>query len=101
MKPQESHDDLDIDILLPLMEYAASIGAAIILKWSCPKCGERVMSDDENCFHTEGYEHTDNDCGYVYCGRTFGFALVGPPECYGKIAKKFAELKAIHQGVKP
>lgn len=45
----------------------------IYVKWTCPACGERVMSGEPNVFNAGGYVHDDPNCGFHYTGEYWGF----------------------------
>lgn len=69
------------DILPELAEWV-QLGAICYIKWTCPKCGERVLSEDPNVFCDRGYLHSEkqdgSECGFVYFGDQFGLAVVIP-----------------------
>ncbi len=74
--------DQPIEQLLPDMEYCAALGALVYLKWTCPKCGERVLADEPNVYNPLGYRHTEREdgtqCGATYFGPLFGLAVLRP-----------------------
>lgn len=88
--------DKPIEDILNLMEKVVAQGGLAYIKWTCPKCGERVTSDQANCFYMQGYKHTEKDdgtpCGETYRGTMFGLrALFSTKEAL----EKWDEL---HQG---
>lgn len=46
----------------------------LYVKWTCPNCGERVVSTTANVFHKNGYLH--EDCGHLYTGDLYGLLAV-------------------------
>lgn len=79
-------------------------GAQIFIKWTCPKCGERVISDDPmriaqtgQLEWRPGYQHTEREDGSP-CGETvsvytyrFGcmlmYSTLNPPTDWAAVAK--------------
>lgn len=51
----------------------ANPGVKLYVKWTCPKCRERVTADDANTFHMGGYKC---ECGHLYTGDLFGLMAV-------------------------
>lgn len=74
--------DRSAEAILAQMEDVVAQGGHAFVKWTCPACGERVMSNVPDVFNTEGYLHeakTDNSpCGAVYYGDRFGLAVLWP-----------------------
>lgn len=66
-------EDIHEDELIRRMEAVLALHphAEVFVKWTCPKCGERVMSGEANTYHSAGYLH--EDCGFLYTGKFFGF----------------------------
>src|SRR5260370_28532217 len=65
--------DVAVDELLRLMDEVMAAGAiAVYVKWTCPRCGDRVVADAACSFHPEGYTHTTRadgtPCGHLYVG---------------------------------
>lgn len=71
-------------------------GADVYVKWTCWKCGERVMSDEPNVFRTGGYKHDEPHCGATYFGPLYGFALVFP--AFHKVQVKEGDLDSKGDG---
>jgi predicted RNA-binding Zn-ribbon protein involved in translation (DUF1610 family) len=69
-------EDLHVDELIRRMEaiLVKHPSAKLFVKWTCPKCGERVTSNEANVVHTGGYRH--DDCGGMYHGDLFGFMAI-------------------------
>lgn len=61
-----------MEMVKPILES----GGLVYLKWTCPKCGERVTADEANTYHADGYIHTEPYCGYHYKGTQYGFLVV-------------------------
>jgi len=55
-------------------------GSLWYLKWTCPKCGERVTCNEPKTVYTRGYLHQEKangePCGALYTGQMFGCFLV-------------------------
>ena len=68
--------DKHISEILRMANEVIQNGGQVYLKWTCPKCGDRVTADEANTYHTSGYIHTDKGCGYHYKGEMFGFLVV-------------------------
>ena len=66
--------DKDIEELLPTIRELIRGGAMVWLKWTCPKCGDRVTANKENTYYTGGYTH--EDCGETYYGTMFGMLVL-------------------------
>jgi predicted RNA-binding Zn-ribbon protein involved in translation (DUF1610 family) len=73
MKESDFPNDIHVTELVTRMEsiLATHPNAQLFVKWTCPNCGERVMSDDANVFHAGGYRH--EECGFLYTGEWYGF----------------------------
>jgi len=56
----------------------------VFLKWTCPKCGDRCMSDVPNEYAQTGYIHTEREngqpCGHHYQGEN-GYGITGVISC--------------------
>jgi hypothetical protein len=71
-------DDIDqpFDVTLQRMEELIQRGAVVFVKWTCPGCGERCMSDVPNSICATGYYHTEKHdgtrCGTPYTGGEHG-----------------------------
>lgn len=76
MKQSDVPNDIHVTELVQQMEsiLTASPHAQLFVKWTCPQCGERVISDDANVFHAGGYRH--EECGCLYTGEWFGLLAV-------------------------
>lgn len=59
---------------------AANPTALCFIKWDCPRCGDRCLSDTPNTISAAGYVHTERangtPCGGVYTDDMFGFMLM-------------------------
>jgi rRNA maturation protein Nop10 len=71
---------MDFDELMKLMDEQVAKGALTFVKWTCPKCGDRVVADTPNQFHPEGYTHTEREdgkrCGHLYTGPKWGLRAI-------------------------
>jgi hypothetical protein len=71
--------DKPIQELLRQIDGLADEGALCWLKWTCPGCGERAVSDVPNIYHVT-YAHDKgkdgSPCGAVYTGKLFELNLV-------------------------
>ena len=54
-------------------------GYLTLVKWTCPKCGDRVTSGEPNVFHAMGYYHDVPGCGALYTGPAYGFSAISVP----------------------
>lgn len=76
--------DKPINELLPEMDRLVARGAIVWLKYTCPKCGDRIVVDEQNTWHPEGYDHTmradGSTCGGRYIGHLFGLRVALPLE---------------------
>lgn len=74
--------DLPLEQIKATMDMILAQGGQAWIKWTCPKCGERVVSDEEGCIHLDGYLHTEkadgSECGGVYEGKLFGLLVALP-----------------------
>lgn len=54
-------------------------GVKVYVKWTCPKCAERITSTEPNKFREGGYIHEErNDgsyCGFLYTRSTWGLLV--------------------------
>lgn len=70
-----------------MMDEVAGKGGKAWIKWTCPKCGERVTANEPNTFHTRGYAHEakrdGSPCGAVYTGDMFGLLVAYPVGGWG------------------
>jgi hypothetical protein len=62
--------------LLTAMNKWIGLGYIVLVKWTCPQCGDRVESGEPNVFHSGGYYHDTPGCGALYTGTRFGFAAI-------------------------
>lgn len=73
------YNDLSIKELIPLMKDLISKGFEVFVKWTCP-CGERITTDEPNCFFTKGFLHTKkangNKCGIKSFPTKFGLLVI-------------------------
>lgn len=71
--------DLPLEQIKVMMDEALHRGDLAWIKWTCPRCGERVTSDNEGSIHLDGYKHTQKKdgtlCGGVYEGNLFGLRV--------------------------
>ncbi len=74
--------DQPIEQVLETMHLVMAFGLDAYLRWTCPKCQERVLADQPNVYHATGYRHTaradGTPCGGVYQDRLFGLAVAVP-----------------------
>lgn len=72
--------DRPIAELLPEIDGFIARGATVYIKWTCPKCGERVIADEPNVYNALGYRHTERQdgtpCDGLYLGTVFGLAVI-------------------------
>jgi len=72
--------DQPIEKLLPNLQFLAEMGALAYLRWTCPKCGDRVLADTPNVYNALGYTHTERadgtPCRGFYAGPLFGLAVL-------------------------
>lgn len=72
--------DYPVEQVLKSMDRVIRLGGLAFIKWTCPKCGERVMSDTPNVYNTAGYMHVEkadgSQCGGLYTGEMFNFCAV-------------------------
>lgn len=75
---ERNPQELTTDELLEEMEavLARYPSAKLFVKWTCPKCGERVTSTDANTFHSKGFYHDEDNCGALYTGPYWGYAAM-------------------------
>lgn len=66
--------DKTIEELRGFMEEIMNAGGNVWIKWTCPKCGDRVTANEANTVYMQGYKH--EDCGEVYRGDTYGLFVV-------------------------
>lgn len=75
--------DIQLRILQPLLIQHAKDGDAFFLKFTCGKCGLRLMVEEPNVMYTEGIcDH----CGYVtdLMKTGAGYALLKPTSAEGR-----------------
>lgn len=74
------YNDLSIGELIPLMEDLISKGFEVFVKWTCEVCGERVTTNEPNCFFTKGYNHEEkadgSPCGHISFPKKFGLLVM-------------------------
>lgn len=78
-RPIRTHEEDDASTpeeLLAAMNKWIGLGYIVLVKWTCPKCGDRVESGEPNVFHSGGYYHDVPDCGALYTGPRFGFSAM-------------------------
>lgn len=54
--------DKPIDQILQIMDEQVRVGNTVYFKYTCEGCGERVVSDQPNSYHLEGYTCS---CGHL------------------------------------
>jgi hypothetical protein len=64
------------EALINSMNRMIAAGYLVLVKWTCPKCGERCESGEPNVFHAQGYYHDVPGCGALYEGPRYGFAAI-------------------------
>ena len=74
-------DVLEPALLRDMDEFIGE-GWDVYVKWTCPRCGERVMCETPNTFYAGGFRHAvradGEPCGFVYHGEGgYGYALFG------------------------
>ena len=62
--------------LVAAMDKFIAKGFFVLVKWTCPKCKERVTSGVPNVYHSAGYYHDSPGCGFLYQGQRFGLAAI-------------------------
>lgn len=82
-----NHKDLPSKLILEMANKFIKNGHDVYFKWTCPRCGERCVSDGKNTFALGGYTHTTKKdgtpCGETYTGDLFGLQAVihfDPPD---------------------
>ena len=74
-----SRDEIIQEIERTLQKFPLAL---CYVKWTCPKCRDRVTSDRPNVFNIGGYLHTKREdgsfCGTQYDGDRYGFRLILP-----------------------
>lgn len=70
------HNDVPMGRLIEIMNAYIAKGYDVYVKWTCPKCGDRCISNEKNCFQTQGYRHEEkvdgSPCGEIYWGPLYG-----------------------------
>lgn len=73
-------EDKHIDEIIKMVESIAEKGGQAYIKWTCPRCGERVTCSDANTIYQKGYGHEEREngtyCGEIYRGDKFGLLVV-------------------------
>ena len=74
--------DLPLDEALAMLATLPE-GVLWYLKWTCPKCKERVTCNEPMTVYKQGYIHEEREdgspCGELYTGNMFGcFLVMGP-----------------------
>lgn len=73
-------DDVTEARLLEIMREFMKKGFDVYVKWTCPKCGERVTCPTANSFYPAGFIHEEkadgSACGELYLGPTYGVMAV-------------------------
>ena len=74
-----SYQDKPLKEIAEQMQRLASDDWLCLIKWTCPKCGDRCQADEWNVIHTKGYLHSEradgSPCGGVYTGEMFGLLI--------------------------
>lgn len=80
-------EDVEQEKLLEIMNAYMAKGYDVFVKWTCPQCGERAISNEPNCFNTGGYIHEEKaggaPCGVLYHGPVYGvlaYVALGNPK---------------------
>ena len=74
-----TYNDFEIEEMLPKIDELIRSGVLVYLKWTCPKCGERVTANEPNTYRTQGYQHEERldgiICGEWYYGTKFNYLV--------------------------
>lgn len=70
----EPERSLNRQQLITMANELISKGHIIWVKWTCPRCGDRVTSSTPNTIFAS-YLHTDEKCGFLYKGDEFGLMV--------------------------
>lgn len=77
-------EDKPLEEIIKMVESIAEKGGSAFIKWTCPKCGERVICAEANTTYEKGYQHEERGdgtpCGGLYTGNKFGLLAISQTE---------------------
>lgn len=73
------YNDYPLEQLVAQADELIAEGATVYQKWTCDACGERVMSNEANIFHTEmHHEDCVVDPGHLTKTPTGNYLVIMP-----------------------